>query len=124
VQPFPNAPAPHQPAAMHYARDPAVREQLRGGGGGGGGHDPRELAKLMGAAWKAMDEEGRRPWLELAEEDRERYERERAAYERSEEHAFWSRRQPSALRLRQHEAAMRASGAAAVASVLFGGRSD
>jgi len=39
-----------------------------------------ELGKLVGAAWGALDAEGKKEYQELAEEDKKRYEKENAAY--------------------------------------------
>ena len=38
------------------------------------------MAKLVSQAWKDLSDEGRSEWLELGRIDRERYEREKAAY--------------------------------------------
>eukprot|EP00977_Amphora_coffeiformis_P011768 scaffold2868_cov171-Amphora_coffeaeformis.AAC.21 len=39
-----------------------------------------EVAKLVSQAWKDLSDEGRSKWLELGRLDRERYERQKAAY--------------------------------------------
>lgn len=39
-----------------------------------------EMGKLLGARWKEMDENAKRPYSEKAEKEKERYEREKAAY--------------------------------------------
>ncbi|CEP63953.1 Nhp10p LALA0_S09e06216g [Lachancea lanzarotensis] len=44
---------------------------------------PNDVSKALTDAWKALDEDGRKPYYKLYSEDRERYQREMQAYAKS-----------------------------------------
>lgn len=44
--------------------------------------EPGELNRALGQKWQALDEEQRRPYIELYEQDKLRYEKEKIDYER------------------------------------------
>lgn len=42
--------------------------------------EPGELTKALGAAWQQLDDEGRKPYVEMYEQDKTRYEQEKEDY--------------------------------------------
>ena len=72
----PNAPKKGTTAFMAFstARRESIKASLPPGATFG------EVAKAVGAAWGALDAEGKAPWEAKAREDAERYKREMAAY--------------------------------------------
>mmetsp|Transcript_3130 Transcript_3130/g.9594 ORF Transcript_3130/g.9594 Transcript_3130/m.9594 type:complete len:200 (+) Transcript_3130:143-742(+) len=54
-----------------------------------------EVGKRLGEEWKALDEEARKPYIELAEQDKERHKKEMANYEPSAEFSGTKRRDPN-----------------------------
>jgi hypothetical protein len=57
-----------------YSTDPAIRKKYSKKAGG----DIKELMRILGAQWKKMALEEKQPYVDLAEEDKLRYEKERA----------------------------------------------
>lgn len=57
-----------------YSTDPSIRKKYSKKAGG----DIKELMRILGAQWKKMSNDEKQPYIELAEEDKLRYEKERA----------------------------------------------
>ncbi|GAA5862052.1 hypothetical protein JCM8547_001570 [Rhodosporidiobolus lusitaniae] len=72
----PNAPKRPLSAYMHFSQDQraSVKEE-----------NPEvkfgEIGKILGARWKELDEDDKKPYEEKAKADKARYEKEKAAYE-------------------------------------------
>merc|ERR1711879_839273 len=71
----PNAPKKAQSAYMIFCNEnrPIVKEENPDASFG-------EMGKLLGARWKELSDEGKKPYNDKAEQDKGRYEREKQAY--------------------------------------------
>ncbi|OLL25414.1 Non-histone protein 10 [Neolecta irregularis DAH-3] len=69
--------APKRPANAFLKFCDLERERVRSENEGVEGF---EMTKAMGVAWQNLDEEGRKPYYDLYEQDKQRYEREMESY--------------------------------------------
>ncbi|GAA6014578.1 hypothetical protein JCM10207_001651 [Rhodosporidiobolus poonsookiae] len=72
----PNAPKRNLSAYMIFSQDARAQVKEENPDVGFG-----EIGKLLGAKWKELDEEDRKPYEEKAKADKARYEKEKAAYD-------------------------------------------
>lgn len=56
-----------------FSTDPSIRKKWAKKSGG----DIKELMKILGHQWKKMNEEEKQPYVDMAEEDKARYEKEK-----------------------------------------------
>ncbi|KAK4048425.1 Non-histone chromosomal protein 6 [Microbotryomycetes sp. JL201] len=72
----PNAPKRPLSAYMHFSQQ--NREQVKS-------DNPEasfgELGKLLGGKWKEMSDSEKKPYVDMAEKDKARYEKEKAAHD-------------------------------------------
>ncbi|KAH6911927.1 high mobility group box domain-containing protein [Coprinopsis sp. MPI-PUGE-AT-0042] len=71
----PNKPKRPLSAYMYFSQDWRERIKTENPEAGFG-----EVGKLLGAKWKELDEEEKKPYVELANKDKQRAEDEKAAY--------------------------------------------
>jgi len=77
----PNAPKRALSAYMFFSQDWRERIKTENPDAGFG-----EVGKLLGAKWKELDDDEKKPYVDLAANDKERAEREKAAYDNKEDH--------------------------------------
>ncbi|TFK19364.1 hypothetical protein FA15DRAFT_674486 [Coprinopsis marcescibilis] len=73
----PNKPKRALSAYMFFSQDWRERIKAENPDAGFG-----EVGKLLGAKWKELDEEEKKPYVELANKDKERAENEKNAYDK------------------------------------------